>query len=57
MIRLLEYEPVTGRMLVQRDAFLITYLSVPLETYLGLRFAPEPEQYFERRIAGRFIRC
>ena len=57
MIRLLDYEPITGRLLVQRDAFLVTYLAVPLEVFLGLRFASQPDEYFSKRIAGRFIRC
>jgi hypothetical protein len=57
MIRLLEYEPVTGRLMVQRGDTLMTYLSVPLETFLGLRFAPQPDVYFSTHVAGRFVRC
>ena len=54
MIRNLDYDPVTGRLLITDDNRTDTYFAVPLEIYLGLRFARVPDAYFLRRIRGRF---
>ena len=39
MVDIVDYEPVTGRLLVRSDGHIATYFSVPLEVFLGLRFA------------------
>lgn len=44
-------------MLIRRDGRIATYFSVPLEVFLGLRFAPSPNDYFCRRVRGRFGAC
>jgi hypothetical protein len=57
MIDIVDYEPVTGRLLVRSDGRIATYFSVPLEVFLGLRFARSPNDYFRRRVRKRFGAC
>ena len=57
MVDIVDYEPMTGRLLVRSDGRIATYFSVPLEVFLGLRFAGSPNDYFRRRVRGWFSAC
>lgn len=54
----IEYEPVMGHMPVTftyGDAGLVAiYFDVPVDTYIRLKFAAEPERYFREKVMGRY---
>ncbi len=51
-----DYEPVLGHMPVTfADANVVAvYFGVPVETYIRLKFAAEPERYFREKVMGRY---
>ena len=52
----IDYEPVMGHMPVTfaGSGLVATYFDVPVETYIGLKYAPDPERYFRERVMTQY---